>query len=112
MSRAPSSPGPVLIHLRVRAAPGRRAELMAFLREATPFYERPGGIRMRLLESADDPDRFVEIVEYADGGAYARDQHRVASDPEMRGYLDRWRALLDGGAVEVETWLEVSERLR
>lgn len=51
---------------------------------------------MRVLWAMDDADRFVEIVEYADQGAYERDQIRTEEDPRMRGYLERWRALLEG----------------
>lgn len=67
---------------------------MEFLREAIVFYERPGGIRVRLLWDLDDPDRFIEVVEYADRDTHDRDQVRVDQDPEMQGYLRRWRALL------------------
>ncbi len=90
------------LHLRVRVKPGRRADFLVFLREATPFYESPGGIRIRLLEDRSDDHRFIEVVEYADEGAYARDQGRVEQDLVMRGYLERWRALLaEGPGVEV-----------
>jgi hypothetical protein len=82
------------LHLRGRAAPGRRADLVAFLREAVPFYERPGGIRIRLLWDVTDADRFVEVVEYVDQDTHDRDQVRAAGDAEMQGYLRRWRALL------------------
>lgn len=84
----------VLLHLRFRVQPGRRDEFLAFLRDATPFYEAPGGIRIGLLQDAADPDRFIEVVEYADEATYQRDQVRVESDAEMRGYLGRWRELL------------------
>jgi len=82
------------LHLRGRAAPGRRADLVEFLREAVPFYERPGGIHVRLLWDLTDPDRYIEVVEYVDRETYDRDQVRVAENPEMREYLRRWRALL------------------
>lgn len=82
------------LHLRGRAAPGRRSDLVEFLREAIPFYEGPGGIRVRLLWDLADPDRFVEVVEYADRDAHDRDQARVDHDADMQGYLRRWRALL------------------
>jgi quinol monooxygenase YgiN len=97
------------LHLRGRAAPGRRAELVAFLREAIPFYEQPGGIRVRLLWDVSDPDRFVEVVEYADQDIHDRDQVRVAGDAEMHGYLQRWHALL-AGPPEVETYQVASAR--
>lgn len=91
------------LHLTGRAALGRRTDLVAFLTEAIPFYEAPGGIRVRLLWDFTDEDRFVEVVEYADQTTYDRDQQRVAQDPQMRAYLARWRALLDGPA-EVRTY--------
>jgi hypothetical protein len=91
------------LHLRASAAPGRRCELIEFLRAAIPFYEQPGGIRVRVLWDVADPDRFVEVVEYVDRRAYDRDQVRVEQDAEMRGYLSRWRGLLAGPPL-VETY--------
>ena len=91
------------LHLRGVAAAGRREDLAAFLADAIPFYERPGGIRVRVLWDVADPDRFVEIIEYADQGAHDRDQLRVQTDPEMLGYLGRWRSLL-AGPPQVETY--------
>jgi len=84
----------VEIHLRIRVEPDRRDDLLAFLREAIPFYESPGGIRVRLVERDGDPNRFIEFVEYATEADYERDQHRVEHDPEMKRYLERWRAIL------------------
>ena len=60
--------------------PARGAHVIAI-----PFYEQPGGIRVRLLWDTADPDRFIEIVEYADQGAHDRDQARVADDPRDGG---------------------------
>jgi quinol monooxygenase YgiN len=82
------------LHLRGQAAPGRRSELVEFLREAIPFYEAPVGIRVRVLWDLADPDRFVEVVEYLDRETYDRDQVRVEHDPAMQAYLRRWRSLL------------------
>jgi quinol monooxygenase YgiN len=91
------------LHLRGRVLPGRRDDLVAFLREAIPFYERPGGIQVRLMWDVADPDRFVEVVRYADQASHDTDQSRVAEDPEMNGYLRRWRDLL-AEPPEVETY--------
>jgi len=82
--------------LRGRAAPSRRGELLAFLAEAIPFYEAPGGIRVRLLWDVTDENRFIEVVEYVDATIYDRDQQRAEHDPQMGEYLRRWRGLLDG----------------
>ena len=95
--------GVIELHLRGRAAPGRRAELVAFLREAIPVYERPAGIRVRVLWDTADPDRFVEVIEYVDRATHDRDQQRVDTEPEMVEYLRRWRDLLAESA-QIETY--------
>lgn len=99
MSGLTPRPTRVDLHLRVRVKPGMRDAFFAFLREATPFYEAPGGIEVRLLEDMQDDHRFVELVLYEDEAVYARDQERVKNDPEMQAWLARWRALLEGPPV-------------
>ncbi len=90
------------LHLRIRIKPGRRGEFLAFLREATPFYESPGGINIHLFQDLNDDHRFIEMVRYDNESAYRRDQDRVEHDAAMKGYLERWRALLaDPPTVEV-----------
>jgi len=95
--------GRIDLHLRVRVTPGQREAFLSFLREAKPFYEKPGGIEMRLLEDAGDDHRFIELILYCDEATYAKDQLRVRDDPEMKSYLQRWRALLAEAPV-VETY--------
>lgn len=89
-------PGRVDLHLRIRVLRENRAAFDAFLREAIPFYEQPGGIRVRLVEREGDETSLIEIVEYATTEAYERDRVRVEHDDAMKAYLTRWRALLDG----------------
>lgn len=109
MTPVPRS-APVSLHLHIRVPPGREAKLIEFLRGARPFYEEPGGIRVRLLQDADDPLQLIEIVEYADRAAFERDDRRVNSDPTMQRYLAEWRQLLDG-PVEVRKYLDLSGQL-
>lgn len=99
-----------ILHLRIRVAEENEERLFAFLREAIRHYEEPGDLRIRLLRSHDEPDRLIEVVEYTDRRAYERDQIRVASEPVMKGLLDRWHELL-AGPVEVETYEELTELL-
>ncbi len=80
---------------------------MAFLREAIPVYESPGGIYVSLLEDVRDDHRVIELVQYDDEATYARDQERVANDPTMKAYLGRWRALLAEPPV-VEVYRQVA----
>jgi amino-acid N-acetyltransferase len=92
-------PGPI-VSLVYRIPDERREALIDFLREAIPFYERPGGTRVGLYESADDRGLFLELVSYADEATYAADQARVEHDAAMKGMLDRFRAVV-AGPVEV-----------
>lgn len=91
------------LHLRIRVKNENRDNFLAFLRQAIPFYESPGGIRVRLIRDRADPQRYTEIVEYDSREAFEIDEHRVAHDPQMRAFLDRWRALL-AAPPEVETY--------
>jgi N-acetylglutamate synthase-like GNAT family acetyltransferase len=100
-------PGPI-VTLAYRIPLDRRPELFAFLRDAVPFYEQPGGSRVGLYESADEPGLFLELVAYADEAAYAADQERVEHDAEMIAVLGRFRAVV-GGATEVRRMKPVPE---
>ncbi|MCB9860159.1 MAG: hypothetical protein H6815_06860 [Phycisphaeraceae bacterium] len=82
------------MHLHLRVHANDADTLIAFLREAVPFYEQPGGIQIRLLQHQSDPERFIEVVEYHTHADYERDQERVEHDPEMHQYLARWRSIL------------------
>jgi quinol monooxygenase YgiN len=104
--------GPCMVlHLRIRCDPNDRKELLRLLNEAMPFYEQPGGIRIRLLEDTSDPSRFIEIVEYESQESYERDQSRVENDGQMQTYLHRWRSLLSN-PVEVEVYKEITTEIR
>ncbi len=92
------------IHLRGTVAAGQRVAFEQFLVEAIPYYEAPGDIRVRILWSIADADRFIEIIEYADQDAHDRDQLRVENDVRMRELLGRWRDLLNEPPV-VETYI-------
>lgn len=100
----------MILHLRGRLHPGRQGQLIRFLSEAIPVYERPGGITVRLLVNSDDPDLFLESVEYANTEVYAADQQRVESDPQMMAYLDRWREFLVE-PVSVERYEDATRRV-
>jgi hypothetical protein len=87
-------------------AEGRWDDFVSFLRKAIPFYEEPGGIRVRLLRDVEDADVFIEVIEYETEASYAADQHRVGSDLAMIARLEEWRGLL-AGPVDVQTLREI-----
>lgn len=86
----------VFLHLRVRVSKENLEAFLRFLREAIPFYESPGGIRVSLVQDDMDPTSFIEIIEYDTYEVYKRDQCRANGDREMHDYLVRWRSLLMG----------------
>jgi len=100
----------VHLHLRLQTAGERRAELVAFLRDATPFYTAPGGIRLRLLERRGTPNEFLEIIEYDTNEHFLVDQTRVEDDPHMRSLLARWRSILAVPAT-VELYDDISSEI-
>ena len=109
-AEAPDHGAKFVINLGVRVSDSNLPGFLDFLREAVPFYEEPGGIKIRLLRNRDDPNGFIEVVEYASYEIYRRDQERVDSDPRMQGYLARWRELLSG-PPEVTVYQDISEEI-
>lgn len=97
--------GPIILLLHIRTRRGRQEELVRFLREAVPFYEQPGGIRIRLLQNLADPDKFIEIAEYENYQAYSEDQNRVRTDATMKTFLSGWHSLIED-SVATDAFLD------
>ena len=89
-----NKPPAIELHLRIRVEADKREAFLAFLRDAIPVYEAPGGIRVDLLEDKNDPTRFIERIAYETVAAYEEDDHRVQTDPTSIALIERWRALL------------------
>lgn len=100
----------VVLHLHICVREGNEEKLTEFLRRARPYYEAPGGIRVRLIEDADNPRRFIEIIEYESEEVFERDHLRLDTDSAMRSYLDEWHSLLDG-EVRVQKYLDLSAKI-
>lgn len=111
----PAVPTGPIVSLAYRVPLSKREELVSFLQEAVPFYEKPGGTRIALYESIDEPGLYLELVAYAGQVEYEADQLRVEQDPEMRRVLQKWHEFIEG-ALEVRRMrpitLDVSERSR
>ena len=94
-ARRPALPHGPLVSLAYKVAPERREELLAMLTDAFPFYERPGGMRMGLYESRDEPGVFLEVAAYASEADHSADEKRLET-PEYKEVLGRWHALIEG----------------
>lgn len=97
----------MVLYLRFRAQEHYRGELFEFLRKAVPYYEQPGGIRVRLFQSLSAPDVFLEVVEYKDRETYELDQQRVGRDSKMKALLEEWHSL-HAGPVTAEAYYELN----
>jgi GNAT superfamily N-acetyltransferase len=93
----------VTLVLEGRVPEGGRRALEEFLAEAAPYYEAPGGIRVRLHWDRADPTRFREIVDYLSEADFVADDERTRADQTMRALLQRWRGLL-AEDPSVTTW--------
>lgn len=100
----------VVLHLHIRVREGNEAKLTEFLHRARPYYEAPGGIRVRLIEDADDPRCFIEIIEYESEAVFEQDHLRLDADSTMESYLDEWHSLLEG-EVRVKKYLDRSVKI-
>lgn len=94
----------------MRTIDGEGRSLTRFLREATPIYQEPGGIKVRLLRDRADRSHFIEVIEYERAHDYQRDQERIESDPDMIALLERWRSLLSE-PIQVEVYDDVTEEI-
>ena len=99
------------VHLRIKISPANRDAFFEFLREAIPFYERDGETRMSLIEDANEPNTFIEIVEYQTEAAFVRGEEAVRNDPETLKYLARWREMLAGPPI-VEEFINRENEVR
>ena len=84
----------VVLHLGLDCREPTGRDLIAYLRQAAPFYESLQGVRVRLLRNLDRPGRFVEIIEYTTDDAFRADKARISGDRQMQALLAEWRALL------------------
>ena len=82
------------------------APLMAMLKAAQPFHEAFGGKKFRLLQNVDDPNRYVQEIEYETHEAFEINRQRFSSDPRAQMFLQTWKTAL-GGSIEVDVYQEL-----
>ena len=60
-----------------------------------------GNANFRLLRNADDPTKFIQVIEYETHEAFELNRQSLASDMRFQAYLQAWRAMLPG-ALEID----------
>ena len=94
------------LHLRFTFPGADSDQLSALMRAAAPFYQMFGNAQFKLLRNADDPAKFIQVIEYDTPEAFELNRQTIASDMRMQTYLQAWRAMLPGG-LEIDVYREV-----
>jgi hypothetical protein len=94
------------LHLRFTLPGADTAQLSALMRASAPFYQLFGNAEFRLLRNADDPTKFIQVIEYETPESFELNRQSLASDTRMQTYLQAWRAMLPG-ALEIDVYQEV-----
>ena len=96
-----------ILHLRFTLPAADPAQVAAMMKAMAPFYEMFGGMRVRLLQNADDPAKFVQVIDYEMSESLEANRQQMASDPRVQSYVQAWRAMV-AGAVELDVYKDVS----
>ena len=94
------------LHLKFTLPGADSEQLASLMRAAAPFFQMFGNANFRLLQNADDPTKFIQVVEYETHQSFELNRQSLASDPRFQAYLQAWRAMLPG-ALEVDVYQEV-----
>jgi len=96
------------LHLKFTLPGADADQLLSLMRAAAPFFQLFGNAHFRLLRNADDPTKFIQVIEYETHEAFEFNRQTLASDMRFQGYLAAWRAMLPG-ALEIDVYQEVTE---
>ena len=94
------------LHLKFTLHRADSEQLSSMMRAAAPFFQMFGTAHFRLLRNADDPTRFIQVVEYETPESLELNRQSLASDARFQAYLQMWRAMLPG-ALEVDVYQEI-----
>ena len=97
-----------ILHFKFKFASAEPAPLAKMVKASSAFYAMFGGSQIKLLQNADDPTQFVQVMEYEAPEFMELNRQRVASDPRVQGFLQAWRALVPGG-VEIDVYEDVTD---
>jgi hypothetical protein len=94
------------LHLRFTLPAGDSGQVPAMIKAAAPFYQMFGNARVRLLQNADDPAKYIQEIEYEAHGEWELNRQRMASDARIQTFLQTWRSIFPG-ALDMDVYQEV-----
>lgn len=89
-----------ILHFKFTLA-GASEQMIAMMKSAAPLYQMFGDAQVRLLQNVDDPNRFLQEIEYDAPEALETNRQQLASDPRVQAYLQAWRSMFPG-SIEME----------
>jgi hypothetical protein len=95
-----------VLHVKFTLPGADPQQLNGMMQAVAPFYQAFGGMRMTLLHNADDPARFVQVIEYETPASFEVNRQQIASDARVQTYLQTMRTFVPGG-VEVDVYREI-----
>jgi hypothetical protein len=83
--------------------PGASEQMIAMIKSAAPLYQMFGDAKVSLLQNVDDPNRFLQEIEYDAPEAMESNRQQIAGDPHVQAYLQAWRSMFPG-AIEIDVY--------
>ena len=84
--------------------------LATMIKGAAPLYKAFGNVQIHLLRNADDPTRFIQVVEYQTENVLELSRQKLASDPIALNFVQAWRTLFPG-TIEVDVYEDMTNSL-
>jgi quinol monooxygenase YgiN len=94
------------LHLKFTLPGADSEQLSSLMRSTAPFFQMFGNAHFRLLQNADDPTKFIQVIEYETHEALELNRQSLASDTRFQAYLQMCRTMLPG-ALEIDVYQEI-----
>jgi hypothetical protein len=93
------------LHFRF-TLPGASEHMIAMMKSSASLYRMFGDAKICLLQNVDDPNRFLQEIEYDAPESVELNRQQIASDPHVQAYLQAWRSMFPG-AIEIDVYKKV-----
>jgi hypothetical protein len=100
-----------ILHIRFALPGGDPQQLLNVMQASAPFFQAFGGVQMRLLHNADDPAKFMQVIEYDTPAAFEVNRQQIASDLRVQAYLQAMRSMVPG-AVDIEVYRDAANEAK
>ena len=90
------------LHFRFTLA-GAPEQMIAMIKSSAPMYQIFADAKVRLLQNVDDPNRFLQEIEYDAPESLELNRQQLASDPRVQTYIQAWRSMFPG-AIEIDVF--------